>query len=153
MIKFSINGFKGLMNILIIFLYSNSSVYAIGNIETKKNVSPVSYSQVLNWTLGLAVVLSIFFACVWFMKKTGALPAQTKDNMQVVGGLSLGMREKLVLVQVGEKQIVLAVTPGKIDNLLVLDGEDQLYQEKQSDVAKSDFSNKLKQMMTGTLSE
>lgn len=141
------------MNTLIIFLYSNSSVYAIGNIETKKNVSPVSYSQVLNWTLGLIVVLSIFFACVWFMRKTGALPAQIKDNMQVVGGLSLGMREKLVLVQVGKKQIVLAVTPGKIDNLLVLEGENQLYQEKQSDVVKSDFSNKLKQMMTGTLSE
>ncbi len=113
----------------------------------------MSYSQIMNWGLGLIVVLSIFFACVWFMRKTGALPTQTKDNMQVVGGLSLGMREKLVLVQVGKKQMVLAVTPGKIDNLLVLDGEDQLYQEKQSDVAKSDFSNKLKQMMAGTLRE
>lgn len=142
------------MNILIIFLYSNSSVFAAVDIESKKVVSPVSYSQIMNWGLGLIVVLSIFFACVWFMRKTGALPAQTKDNMQVVGGLSLGMREKLVLVQVGKKQMVLAVTPGKIDNLLVLEGEDQLNQEKLVDsTAKGDFSNKLKQMMTGTLSE
>ena len=87
------------------------------------------------------------------MRKTGALPTQTKDNMLVVGGLSLGMREKLVLVQLGKKQMVLAVTPGKIDNLLVLEGEDQLNQEKLAASAKSDFSNKLKQMMTGTLSE
>ena len=59
-IKFSINGVKGLMNILIIFLYTSSSVYATVNVETKKNISPVSYSQIINWALGLIVVLSIF---------------------------------------------------------------------------------------------
>ncbi len=78
---------------------------------------------------------------------------QTKDNMQVVGGLSLGMREKLVLVQVGKKQLLLAVTPGKVDNLLVLEGEEQLHQKKQGDHEKSDFSGKLKQIMAGTLNE
>lgn len=141
------------LNTLIAFGYSISPLYAAVDVESEKVVNPVSYGQILNWSLGLIVVLSVFFACVWMMRKMGALPMQTKENMQVVGGLSLGMREKLVLVQVGKKQLVLAITPGKIDNLLVLEGEDQLFKEKPGDTEKSDFSGKLKQIMAGNLSE
>ncbi len=144
---------KALLQGVIIFLYSISPVFSAAEIEPKQAVNTVSYEHVLNWSLGLIVVLSLFFACVWFMKKMGALPINTKDGMRVVSGLSLGMREKLVLVQVGEKQLVLGVSPGRVEKLLVLEGKDTLYQQDKVKNTEADFSQKLKQIMSGTTNE
>ncbi len=77
----------------VVFLCSFSSAFAIVENDSKQVVKTVSYEHVLNWSLGLIIVLLIFFACVWFMRKMGALPINSKQSMQVIGGVSLGMRE------------------------------------------------------------
>lgn len=128
-------------------------VYAVIETDTKQAINTVSYTHVLNWALGLVIVLALFLACVWIMKKMGALPTNNKDGMRVVSGLSLGMREKLVLVQVGDKQLLLGVTPGRVEKLLVLEGEDVLYQQVRSESRDGDFSQKLKQIMSGSTHE
>jgi len=137
----------------IVYLYSASSVIAAVNVDNKAAVNTVSYQHILNWSLGLVIVLSLFFVCVWLTKKTGLLSITPKENMRVVTGLSLGMREKLVLVQVGDKQLVLGVTPGRIDNLLLLEGDDQLCQETAASEKKNEFALKLKQLMAGSANE
>ncbi len=131
-------------------MFATSPVFAAIETESKKVATSVSYTHVLNWSIGLIFVLALFFACVWLMKKMGTLPGNTKENMRVIGGLSLGMREKLVLVQIGNKQMVLAVTPGRINKLLVLEGEDKIVQQSKEE---GDFSNKLKQIMSGSSNE
>ncbi|MFW5443661.1 MAG: flagellar biosynthetic protein FliO [Methylococcaceae bacterium] len=143
-------GFKLFTYSTVIFVYSFSSAFAVVNNQTQKTVS---YEHVLNWFLGLIMVLMIFFACVWFVRKTGVLPVNAKQGMRVVGSISLGMREKLILVQVGEKQLVLGVTPGRIENLLVLEGSEQLHKEQSSRPGDGDFANKLKQIMRGPENE
>lgn len=119
------------------------------NAADETTTDTLSYNHVMSWTIGLLFVLCLFFACVWLVKKTGALSFSSKTNMKVISGLSLGMREKLILVQVGEKQLVLGVTPGRIDNLLVLEGSDQLCKGLKDKENADDFSNKLKQVMAG----
>ena len=118
----------------------------------------VNYDTISHWVFVLLVVIGLFLGCVWIMKKMGALsPIHSKDKMKVVAGLSLGGREKILLVQVGEKQLVLGVSPGKIDNLLVLDGDDRVFQEKNHSTrtsdAENDFSQKLKQIIKGSLND
>jgi len=140
--------FNRVIYTVVVLLMSVSTVFAAVENVVKKPVSPVSYTHVLSWTLGLIVVLCLFFACVWLMKKMGALPVNTKQSMRVLSGLSLGMREKLVLVQVGEKQLLLAVTPGRVENLLLLEGEDKLFQPLKDEAADDGFSFKLKQFMS-----
>lgn len=144
---------KALLQGVFIFFYAITPVFSATKIEQKQTVSIVSYEHVVSWSVGLIVILILFFACVWFMKKMGALPVNTKDGMRVVSGLSLGMREKLVLVQVGEKQLVLGVTPGRIEKLLVLEGKDTLYQQNNADNTEADFSQKLRQVMSGARNE
>ena len=60
------------------------------------------------------------------MRKLSGISAGGTEKMRIVGGLSLGMREKVILLQVGKKQLVLGVTPGRIDALHVLEGDDCL---------------------------
>jgi flagellar protein FliO/FliZ len=143
------DGLNALITSCVLIFLSISSVYA----ADERTVSTVSYDHVLSWALGLIVVLCLFFACAWTVKKTGALSINAKTNMKVISGLSLGMREKLVLVQVGEKQLVLGVTPGRIDNLLVLEGNDQLVKDTLEKGAAGDFSKKLKQVLAGSENE
>ncbi len=134
--------------IFVLLLTCNNTLAAIGS-EVTKTSAAVSFNHVLNWTLGLFVVLGLFFLFIWIMKRTGALPTQSLGGMRVISGLTLGMREKLILVEVGEKQLVLAVTPGKIETLCLLEGEDRVKQQPSPQTSASEFSEKLKHYIAG----
>ncbi len=136
-----------------IFLFSISSVYAAINVDGKKPAKLVTYDHVMNWVLGLIIVIALFFACIWLMRKMGALPENSKQKMRVLAGLSLGGRDRVVLVQVGGQQLVLGVSPGRINNLLVLEGDDRVAEETKEKPVEGEFSQKLKQIMTRSLNE
>jgi flagellar protein FliO/FliZ len=104
--------------------------------------------NILNWSLGLIIVLSVFFLCVWGVRKLGGLTVNGTEQMRIVSGLTLGMREKIMLVQVGKKQLVLGVTPGRIQTLHVLENDDCLVKTPALD-ARSGFAEKLIQAMKG----
>lgn len=140
---------KAFSTTITVVFVSVSPVYA----AVEKATNTLSSAHVMNWALGLIVVLCLFFACAWLVRKTGALSLNTKTNMKVVSGLSLGMREKLILVQLGDKQLVLGVTPGRIDKLLVLEGDDQLLNKAPDKRTEGDFSKKLKQVLAGSENE
>lgn len=137
----------------MVFLCLISTAYAAVDADIKKPGEIVTYDHVLSWSLGLLIVLSLIFVCLWFMRKMGALPISAKQNMKVIAGLSLGMREKLILVQVGDKQLLLGVTSNRIDNLIVLEGDEQLFQDNPEGRVESEFAKKLKQLMTGSANE
>jgi len=110
-------------------------------------VKNVGFQDVLQWGLALIFVLGIFGVFVWALRKLSGLPVGGEAKMRVLGGLSLGMREKVVLLEVGNKQLVLGVTPGRIEALLVLDGEDRLVSDRGEQGGPSVFSQKLVQAM------
>jgi flagellar protein FliO/FliZ len=96
----------------------------------KQTVRTIAYSDIIGWGMGLLVVLGVFFLCVWGIRKLSGLTVNGAEKMRVVGGLSLGMREKIILLQVGKKQLILGVTPGRIETLHILEGDDCLIREE-----------------------
>jgi flagellar protein FliO/FliZ len=115
----------------------------------KQTVRTISSGDMLHWGMGLLIVLAIFFFCVWGMRKLSGISAGGTEKMRVVGGLSLGMREKVILLQVGKKQLVLGVTPGRIDALHVLEGDDCLGNEPLPIGKDSGFGAIVQQVMKG----
>jgi flagellar protein FliO/FliZ len=103
----------------------------------------VSSADVLQWVLALLLVLAIFGAVVWLFRKNGGLALINNRPLAIVAGLSLGMREKLVLVKVGEKQLLLGVTAGRIDKLLELEGEQRLFQHQGGQAESGLFAKKI----------
>ena len=73
--------------------------------------------------MGLVVVVALILGLAWVLKKYGRLPVNNQVEMKVLGGLSLGTREKAVLVQVEGKRLLLGVAPGRGNTLHVM-GED-----------------------------
>jgi flagellar protein FliO/FliZ len=115
----------------------------------KQAVRTVSSGDMLHWSVGLLVVLGIFLLCAWGMRKLSGISVSGAEKMRVVGGLSLGMREKVILLQVGKKQLILGVTPGRIDALHVLEGDDCLSSSEPPIVKDSGFGAIVAQVMKG----
>ena len=110
----------------------------------------ISGSDFASWAIGLLVVLAIFAICVWAIRQLQSVTQFDGNRLQIVGGLSLGMREKLVLVQAGKKQLILGVTPSRIEMLHVLEGDDCL-NKVTFEPAENSFAYKLKQVMKGKI--
>lgn len=68
----------------------------------------------------LGFVVAAIFAVAWMFRRIGGLTGVAGGSLRVVGGISLGGRERVVLVQVGEQQILLGVAPGRVESLHVL---------------------------------
>lgn len=107
----------------------------------------VTSGDIMQWLLALLAVLAVFLVLVWLLRKSGSLSLLNKGQLAIVAGLSLGMREKLVLVRVGDKQVLLGVTAGRIDKLLELEGEQRLFQTPAEKDDAGSFAQKLMQIM------
>jgi flagellar protein FliO/FliZ len=125
--------------------------FAVPGVDAPKQaVRTVSSGDVLQWGIGLLIVLGVFFLCIWGMRKLSGIAINSTEKMRIVGGLSLGMREKVILLQVGKKQLILGVTPGRIDALHVLEGDDCLNREEPVSMSMdTGFAQKLMQVMKG----
>jgi len=106
--------------------------------------------NLIQTTLGLLVVLAVIAVAAWAFKRFGHLQSSVQGKIKVVGGVSLGARERVVLLQVGEKQLIIGVAPGQIQTLHVLDeplqtandiSDEPSFAAKLQSVMASRFSN------------
>lgn len=77
--------------------------------------------QLLQVTLGLFAVLAMILATAWIVRRTGAVRGIAGGQLRVLGALSMGQRERVVLIQVGETQLLVGIAPGQVRTLHVLD--------------------------------
>ncbi|MDZ7754139.1 MAG: flagellar biosynthetic protein FliO [Gammaproteobacteria bacterium] len=71
--------------------------------------------------MGLAAIVLLIFGLAWLLRQVFRLQPTMNGRMRVLGGLSLGPRERIVLIKVGDTQLVVGTTPGRIQTLHVLD--------------------------------
>ncbi|UUQ63892.1 flagellar biosynthetic protein FliO [Pseudomonas fuscovaginae UPB0736] len=77
--------------------------------------------QLTQVVLGLLLVLGVIFVLAWLIRRVQqAGPTGKGQVIELVGSRVLGPRDRLVLVQVGNEQILLGLTPGTITPLHVL---------------------------------
>lgn len=96
-------------------LAESETVIKAGSIET------FSMINLLNMVMGLVVVIALILGLAWVLKKYGRLPNNNSVDMKVLGGLSLGTREKALLIEVENTRLLVGVTPGHIQTLHILD--------------------------------
>jgi len=78
-------------------------------------------SNLLHMILGLLVVVAIILAGAWLLRRFGRISPGRQGALRILDGLSVGPRERLVLVQVGDTQLLLGVAAGRVQTLHVLD--------------------------------
>lgn len=96
------------------------------NTKTAPSNSIVQGGSVLQVLLSLAFIIVLIYAGAWYFRRM-QLGSGTGQSMRVVSAISVGTRERVVLVQVGEQQLVLGVAPGRVNLLQQIDqGSGQL---------------------------
>lgn len=76
-----------------------------------------SFFQVL---LGLAVVLAMMAAAAWALKRFGAARPAGAANIRIVGGVSVGGRERVLVIEAADQWIVVGVAPGRVNALATM---------------------------------
>lgn len=84
-------------------------------------IEPMAGGSMIQLALGLFAVIALIVGLAWMMRRIGGLPGGQGGALRVLGGLSMGTRERVVLIQVGETQLLLGVAPGRVQTLHVLD--------------------------------
>ncbi len=73
--------------------------------------------SLLPMVLVLLLVLALIPVSMWVLKRMGAGGAAGVAGMKVVATLPLGPRERLVVVEAGERWLLLGVTPGAVNRV------------------------------------
>ena len=81
------------------------------------SASPDIGSSILQLGLGSALVLGLLFGTLWLLKKIGSPRGASANLIRVVSAAAVGPRERVVVVAVGDKHLVLGVAPGRVSLL------------------------------------
>jgi flagellar protein FliO/FliZ len=114
---------KSWLYLLGVFLFSMQSVLAAD--EKIERVSrlpapPVGAGQLANITIGLFLVLGLIFALAWLFRRYGNISTLNRSDIKILGGVSLGTKEKAILLEVEGEKILVGVTPNQVTRLHVL---------------------------------
>ena len=92
---------------LILSLFA-MPLYAVENNAT---------AGLLQWLFSSLLVLGIIIALAWGLKKSRLVPQMGRPDFKVLFTLPVGYKEKLMIVQAGEQQLLLGVTAQQISFL------------------------------------
>jgi flagellar protein FliO/FliZ len=113
--KFSHSLRKGPWALFALIALASPTVYAAAELPA------VSTSGALfQGLIGLGMVLAALAAFFWFLRRFSPGQTAAQGVVKVVGGVMLGPRERLVVVEVGETWLLLGVGGGQVSTLHTL---------------------------------
>ncbi|MGC1955369.1 MAG: flagellar biosynthetic protein FliO [Gammaproteobacteria bacterium] len=90
-------------------------------IETTTSTPELATGYLLRVTLGLLAVLVSIVLAARLLRGFTYLQTGTHGQFKILSAISMGPRERIVLLQIGENQLLIGVVPGRIQTLHVLE--------------------------------
>ncbi|MBV8666683.1 MAG: flagellar biosynthetic protein FliO [Burkholderiaceae bacterium] len=97
--------------------------------------------------LGLVVVLGMMAASAWALKRFGVAKVAGDRTVKIVGGVSVGTRERVMVVEVGDQWIVVGVAPGRVSSLATMPRQEGAARPAEAAPAAGNFAAWMKQAM------
>ena len=94
----------------ILFLLFPASALAAENV----GVPAGTYLQA---GFALIFIVALLFGAAWMLRKVSGDKGFGQGGMKILGGVALGPRERIVLLEVGEDCLVVGIVPGQIRTL------------------------------------
>ena len=109
------------MRWIALFLYCQPlAVWAQAATEELAIIEPMSPSYLFKLTGGLILVVAVIFILAWLVKRLNLTQHSQNGLLRIVAGVAVGTKDRIVLLQVGEEQILLGLSPGRIEKLHTL---------------------------------
>jgi flagellar protein FliO/FliZ len=77
----------------------------------------VSAGTYVQAALALALIVALLVGTAWLARKVSGGKGFGQGGMKIVGGVALGPRERIVLLEVGDEWLVIGIVPGQIRTL------------------------------------
>ena len=102
----------------------------------------------------LGIVLAVIVGSAWLLRRFSPGQMGAGGAVKVIGGVALGPKERLVLVEIGETWLVLGVAPGQVNTLHTLaKPEGVIHANEVPTGGEHGFSGWLKKAMQGRKGE
>ncbi|MEX0737929.1 MAG: flagellar biosynthetic protein FliO [Pseudohongiella sp.] len=75
----------------------------------------------LQTAIWLLVIVGLILLLAWAVRRFTNIGPRSVGGMRVLSALPVGNRERIALVQVGDKQLLIGVAPGHVSTLHVFD--------------------------------
>ncbi len=115
-------------------------------VATPSAASPLL--SVMQGLVGLVIVIGVIYLVGWLLKKTGPR-VRSGGLVQVVGGASVGPRERVVVVRFEGRTLLLGVAPGQVSLLQATEGTATI-DPVASDPTTPRFIDRLRAARSGT---
>ncbi len=83
--------------------------------------STLGLGAALEMLLWLAVVIGVILLCAWGFRRLNGTVLTAANVIRVRSVISVGNRERIALLEVGDKQILVGLCPGQISTLHVFE--------------------------------
>ncbi len=134
------------LTVVVALLFSMLAVAAEeGSAIAQKTLPHAGSEQLIKMVLGLLFVLAMIFLVAFLFKKYIGSSFIANASLKTIAGVSVGQKERVVLVQVGDRQILVGVSPGQVNMLYTIEKGSEVCVKDES--KKFSFSEKLKQSM------
>ncbi len=108
-------GHRGLITALALLWGAAAHAQAEG---VGSAVPQIGLSAALQTFAVLVLILAAFIGLAWLLRRaSGGHGSAGGGPMRIVGGLSLGSRERIVLVEVEDTWLVVGIAPGQVRTL------------------------------------
>jgi len=106
----------------LLLLLTTLPSHAADQVAGAKSIAPVvGIGSVLQLFVALFVVLALIIVTARVVRRFSAAGFIHKGALNVLAGVQVGQRERIVLIQAGEVQMLLGVAPGAVNTLHVFD--------------------------------
>ena len=103
--------------------------------------TPLGAESLFQTAGGLLFILALILGGAWLFKRYGSLPMGGKGLVKVIGGASVGARERVVLIEVENTRLLLGVAPGQVRTLHRLPMDERAFRHA-FDVAQQETQSK-----------
>lgn len=104
----------------------------------------VSSGAWIDAILGLIAVVSLIFFVAWFVKRFTGLAVSNQQQMRILSAIPVGTRERIALVEVADKQLLVGITQ---HNINLLHSFDEPVVNK-NDKTGPDFASRLQSILS-----
>ena len=99
---------------------------------------------------GLLLVLLVVAGLAWALKRFGVNQQNAAGIMKVIGGVAVGQRERVVLIEVGATWLVVGVAPGQVRALHSMPRTEHISEPRVTPSGPQGFAGWLKHMTEKT---
>ncbi len=135
----------------LILFFSPSSLYAIeGEFAGAKKplmiepvIDPISAGSIFQLIFVLLLIVGLILFAAWIFRRLGQFGGNGNRAIRYLDGISVGQRERIILIEVGETQLLIGVAPGRVEKIHKLDSPIQF----DTTAGKTPFARKLAELI------